>query len=134
MSLIRVWTDIGTAKPANLIARITKEHADGTYTIQYFSPTNDRDHGRVVYRYEDDTYEIDDESVTEYLNTNDESIIGFVSIGEDMWVREMTDSDDEDYVPSDEDQLSDEESADEESGEDNDDEYQEEEYYDDDDS
>jgi len=69
--------------------------------------------------------------VTEYLNTNDESIIGFVSVGEDMWVREMTDSDDEDYVPSDEDQLSDEESADEESGED-DDEYQEEDYYDDD--
>lgn len=132
MSLIRVWTDVGADKPANLIARITKEHADGTYTIQYFSQTNERDRGRTIYRYEVDTYEIDDESVTEYLNTNDEYIIGFVLVGEDMWVRELTDSDDEDYVPSDEDQLSGEESGDdEESGED-DDEYPEE--YEEDDS
>lgn len=132
MSLIRVWTDVGADKPANLIARITKEHTDGTYTIQYFSQTNERDRGRTIYRYEEDTYEIDDESVTEYLNTNDESIIGFVLVGEDMWVREVTNSDDEDYVPSDEDQLSGEESGDdEESGED--DEYPEE-YYEEDDS
>jgi hypothetical protein len=134
MSLIRVWTDIGATKPANLVARIIKEHADGTYTIQYFSPTPDRDHGRVIYRYEDDTYEIDDESVTEYLNTNDESIIGFVTVGEDMWVREVTDSDDEDYVPSDEDQLSDDESSGEESGEEEDEYQEEEEYFEDDDS
>jgi hypothetical protein len=133
MSLIRVWTDTGADKPVNLIARITVEHDDGTYTIQYFSPTNERDHGRVVYSYETETYEIDDESVTEYLNTNDESIVGFMSIGEDKWVRELTDSDDEDYVPSDEDHVTDEDSGDddEDSGEE-DDEYQED--YDDDDS
>lgn len=103
MSILRVWTDVGGDKPVSLIARITEEHADGTYTIQYLSPTDDRDHGRVIYRYEDETYQIDDESVTEYMNTDDETTLGFVLVGPGDLVRESADSDDEDYVPSDED-------------------------------
>lgn len=129
MSILRVWTDVGGDKPVSLIARITEEHADGTYTIQYLSPTDDRDHGRVIYRYEDETYQIDDESVTEYMNTDDETTLGFVLVGPGDLVRESADSDDEDYVPSDEDDDEDEESCeDEEDVEDED----EDEYMDDD--
>jgi hypothetical protein len=131
MSILRVWTDVGGDKPVSLIARITEEHADGTYTIQYLSPTDDRDHGRVIYRYEDETYQIDDESVTEYMNTDDETTLGFVLVGPGDLVRESADSDDEDYVPSDEDEDEDEEEGceDEEDVEDED----EDEYMDDDD-
>lgn len=132
MSILRVWTDVGGDKPVSLIARITEEHADGTYTIQYLSPTDDRDHGRVIYRYEDETYQIDDESVTEYMNTDDETTLGFVLVGPGDLVRESADSDDEDYVPSDEDEDDEDEEEgceDEEDVEDED----EDEYMDDDD-
>lgn len=33
MSLVRVWTDIGTGKNVSLYARIVSEH-DGIFTIQ----------------------------------------------------------------------------------------------------
>ena len=116
MSLVRVLTDIGGPKPMPLLAKITHEHDDGQYTIQYFSPTEDRDHGRVVYRYEDETYMIDDESVMEYLNTDDEVSIGYRLLDDGTsWVRDSADSDD-DYVPSDEDDCvsdEDDESGDE---------------------
>ena len=110
MSLVRVLTDVGGPKPIPLLAKITHEHDDGQYTIQYFSPTDDRDRGRVVYRYEDETYMIDDESVMEYLNTDDEISIGYRLLDDGIsWVRDTSDSDD-DYVPSDEeDDASDEE-------------------------
>lgn len=120
MSILRVWTDVGGDKPVSLIARITEEHADGTYTIQYLSPTDDRDHGRVIYRYEDETYQIDDESVTEYMNTDDETTLGFVLVGPGDLVRESADSDDEDYVPSDEDDGDEEEDEEDEDLEDED--------------
>jgi hypothetical protein len=109
----------------SLIARITEEHADGTYTIQYLSPTEDRDHGRVIYRYEDETYQIDDESVTEYMNTDDETTLGFVLVAPGDLVRESADSDDDDYVPSDEDDDDDddEDCEDEEDGDCEEDEY-----------
>jgi hypothetical protein len=132
MSILRVWTDVGGDKPVSLIARITEEHADGTYTIQYLSPTDDRDHGRVIYRYEDETYQIDDESVTEYMNTDDETTLGFVLVGPGDLVRESADSDDEDYVPSDED----EDDEDEEEGcedEEDDEDLEDDEYIEDDD-
>lgn len=132
MSILRVWTDVGGDKPVSLIARITEEHADGTYTIQYLSPTDDRDHGRVIYRYEDETYQIDDESVTEYMNTDDETTLGFVLVGPGDLVRESADSDDEDYVPSDEDEDDEDEEDDEGDEEDVEDE-DEDEYMDDDD-
>lgn len=115
--LVRVWTDVGTLKPAALLARVVEEK-DGVYKIQYFSPTEEQDHGRVIYRYEDETYEIDDESITEYLDS-DETDIGFVLVGEDAWVKGSSDSD-EDYVPSeeeDDDDEEDEEDADEEEDE-----------------
>lgn len=109
MSLIRVWTDVGAEKPISLIARII-DTKDSLYIIQYLSPTEDKDHGRTVYRYEDETYEIDDDSVTHYLDTDDETDIGFKKV-DSGWVRSRSDSDDDEseYEPSDEECEEDEE-------------------------
>lgn len=107
MSLIRVLTDIGEHKPVSLLAKITEERSDGTYIIRYLTQTNEKVQGRYIYRYEDDTYQIDDESVTEYLNTDDETDIGFECI-QDGWIKtrdpDVDAGSDDDYVPSDEDE------------------------------
>ena len=93
MSLVRVWTDVGARKPAALLAKIIEK--DGVIlTIRYLSESDDH-----IWRYETDTYEIDDDSVAEYLKTDSELELGFVE-HEDGFLR--VDSD-EDYVPSGED-------------------------------
>jgi len=99
-SLVRVWTDVGARKPAALLAKIIEK--DGVIlTIRYLTESS-VDH---IWRYEDDTYEIDDDSVAEYLNTDSELELGFVQ-REDGFVK--MDASDEDYVPSDEDDSDDE--------------------------
>jgi hypothetical protein len=103
---------VGARKPAALLAKIIEK--DGVIlTIKYLSESS-VDH---IWRYEDDTYEIDDDSVAEYLNTDSELELGFVQ-REDGFVR--VDSD-EDYVPSDEDSDTDETDSLEESDEDEED-------------
>jgi hypothetical protein len=115
MSLVRVWTDVGSDKNVSLVARIIETNGP-IFTIQFLSPTETKDkHGCTIYRYEDDTYQIDDDSITHYLDTSDEGDIGFVSVGEGEWIR-TGDESDEDYVPSEED--SDDEEDDEEDDED----------------
>lgn len=112
MTLVRVWTDVGTGKNVSLVARII--HTDGgIFTIQFLSPTENKDkHGCTIYRYEDETYQIDDDSVTHYLETDDETEIGFKSVGEGEWIRTGDESDD-DYIPSEEESGSDEEDEEE---------------------
>jgi hypothetical protein len=64
MALVRVWTDIGARKPVALLAKVIEK--DGfILTIKYLSEGPDH-----VWRYEDDTYDIDDDSVAEYLKTD----------------------------------------------------------------
>jgi hypothetical protein len=115
MSLVRVWTDIGLEKNVSLVARII--HAEGEiFTIKFLSPTEEKDkHGRVIHRYEDETYEIDDDSITHYLETDLEEDIGLKQYDETGWIRVDEDSD-EDYVPSEseEDEEEDEEEIEEE--------------------
>lgn len=61
MSLVKVWTDIGAKKHVQLLAKIIEK--DGVILIiKYLSEGKDH-----VWRYEDDTYEIDDSSISEYL-------------------------------------------------------------------
>ena len=112
MSLVRVWTDIGTGKNVSLVARIIE--SDGTnFTIQFLSPTEDKDkHGCTIYKYEDDTYVIDDDSITHYLNTEDETEIGFKQVNTGEWIRTDEESDD-DYVPSEEEEETEEEDEEE---------------------
>jgi hypothetical protein len=98
--LVRVLTDIGGPKPVPLLARVTEER-DNSYTIVYLSATEDKDHGRTIYRYESDPYEIDDDYVVEYID--DEEQAGFEPSNiSDGWIKQVYDSDD-DYEPSEED-------------------------------
>jgi hypothetical protein len=108
MNLVRVWTDVGSDKNVSLIARIVETNGP-IFTIQYLSPTENKDkHGCTVYKYEDEMYEIDDDSITHYLETSDEGDIGFVSVGNGEWIRTGDESDD-DYIPSEEEESDDEE-------------------------
>jgi len=112
MSLVRVWTDIGSDKNVSLVARIIETNGP-IFTIQFLSPTETKDkHGCTIYRYEDETYQIDDDSITHYLDTSDEGDVGFISVGEGEWIR-TGDESDEDYVPSEEDSDDDEEDEEE---------------------
>jgi hypothetical protein len=108
-SLVRVWTDVGARKPVALLAKIIEK--DGVIlTIRYLSESNDH-----IWRYETDTYEIDDDSIAEYLKTDKEDDIGFVA-HEDGFLKVESD---EDYVPSDDESDSESDSF-EESDEDED--------------
>jgi len=130
--LVRVWTDIGQKKPKPLLARIVNSKSK-VYTIQYLSPTEDRLKGKTLYRYEDETYEVDDDSIYEYLNLSTEFDMGFLEVDGGY----VKDDSDEEYVPSDpeeeddfdEDDSDDSDEEDEEEGEF--DEYETEEDYDD---
>lgn len=124
--LVRVWTDIGQKKPRPLLARIINTKSK-LYTIQYLSPTEDRLKGKTLYRYEDETYEIDDDSIYEYLSLSTEFDMGFVEV-EGGYVK---DDSDEEYVPSD--QSGDEDDYDEEEDSDEEDDEDEEEFEDEDD-
>lgn len=104
MSLVRVWTDIGARKPIPLIARIVDQNGV-IFTIRYLSESDDK-----IWRYEEDTYEIDSDSIAEYLKTDDEEDIGFVP-HEDGFIK--VDADD-DYIPTDEDDEDEDEDEDEE--------------------
>ena len=116
-SLVRVWTDVGARKPVALLAKIIEK--DGVIlTIRYLAESDDH-----IWRYEPDTYEIDDDSVAEYLKTESEIELGFVAHEDGGFLKV---DQDEDYVPSEEDGESD-------SYEDSDEEDEEEEFAEDDD-
>lgn len=125
--IVRVLTDNGGPKPVGLIARVVEER-DHDYIILFLSATEDRDRGRVVYRYEDSTYTIDDDYVIEYFD--DEQEAGFKESSDGGWIKT---SSDEDYVPSESEDEEDEENE-TENDECSEDEYidDEEEYIDDD--
>jgi len=112
MDLVRVWTDIGARKPVALLAKIVER--DGViFTIRYLTESDDK-----IWRYEEDTYEIDDDSIAEHLGTASEEDIGFRPV-EDGFVK--MDSD-EDYVPSSEDDGT----SDDDEAEDEDDDFEDE--------
>ena len=92
MSLVRVWTDVGSRKPVPLIAKIVEENGV-IFTIRYLSESDDK-----IWRYEEDVYEIDNDSIAEYLKTSDEQDIGFRPY-EDGFIKVESD---DDYVPSEE--------------------------------
>lgn len=118
MSLVKVWTDVGKKNPVSLLAKIVER--DGVIiTIKYLTAGKNK-----IWKYEDETYDIEDDSVAEYLKTDDETKLGFKKVEEGF----IQDDDiDEDYNPEDEDEDEDE---DEELDEDED--IEEEEYEDDD--
>lgn len=89
MSLVRVWTDVGQKKPKALLAKIFKRKG-GSYTIRYLSavPENAK-----VFKYEEDEYEVDDESISEWLETDQETDLGFEEQDDGTWAKADSDSD-----------------------------------------
>jgi hypothetical protein len=79
MTLVKVYTDIGGVKPVHLLAKIF-DAKESSFSIRYLSPTDKMEKGRKIYRYEDEVYEIDEDSISEYLNTDDETVIGFEEV------------------------------------------------------
>jgi hypothetical protein len=110
MSLVRVWTDVGEKKPKALLAKIFKKSA-GNFTIRYLSalPENAK-----VFKYEDDEYDVDDESISEWLDTDLETDLGFEAQDDGSYIKVESDpdyepSDSEDETESDDDDEFDEE-------------------------
>lgn len=103
MSLIKVWTELDDGKCTSLPAKIISKKSNGVMIIKYLSITENKDsQNRKIYKYEDETYEITDESVSEYIDSDSELDFGFQQISEDEFVKYDSDSD-EDYVPSEDD-------------------------------
>lgn len=115
---IRVWTDVGARKPVPLLAKIVDRN-ENIFTIRYLSESDDK-----IWRYEEDTYEIDSDSIADILKKDTEEDLGFQAL-DDGFIK--IDSDD-DYIPSDED----DEDEDDEDDEDDDEDEEEEEGYDED--
>jgi hypothetical protein len=96
---VHVFTDIGKSRPVILKAKVL-DKSGNNYTIKYLSPTGERYNGKSLYRYEDETYTIDEESVTECIDETNEEFIGYVKVPMgDMFVEEEGLSD-PDYAPS----------------------------------
>jgi hypothetical protein len=104
MTLVKVYTDIGGVKPVHLLAKIF-DAKESTFSIRYLSPTDKMEKGRKIYRYEDEVYEIDEDSISEYLNTDDETVIGFEEV-QGGFILVDSDSDYEPEEDEDEDSVS----------------------------
>lgn len=124
MSLIKVWTELDDGECCSLPAKIISRKSNGTVmVIRYLSVTENKDsQNRKIYKYEDETYEITDESVSEYLDSDSELDFGFQQISEDEFVKYESDSD-EDYVPSDDESEDDDDDSEEDFSEDFSEEY-----------
>ena len=105
--LVKVWTELPSGKNKSLLAKVIETNG-AVMTIQYLSATDDKDHGRIVYKYEEQTYEVEDDSITEYIGDTDESDVGFIKVN-DGFVKYESDSD---YVPSEDDDEDDEDDED----------------------
>jgi len=94
--LVKVWTELPSGKMAGLFAKVIEEDGQDM-KIQYLSKSEDFDHGCVVYKYEEQVYTVQDDSIMEYYGTDDESEIGYKKVPSGF-VKYDSDSD---YVPSD---------------------------------
>jgi hypothetical protein len=120
--LVRVETD---SVPKLQLARVIRE-TDDKLTIQFLSATDEQENGRTVYAYEEDTYDIDDDYVAQYLDDEEEAGFRQVPSG---WIRKSNDDDDADYEPSCDEVDDDDDDMDEEA-DDADDDYDVEDYED----
>lgn len=104
MSLVKVWTEVDDGKCYSLPAKIVSKKGN-VFSIRYLSATDKKTHnGKKIYMYEDETYEVTDDSITEYLESDSELDLGFEQLSvEDGFIKYESDSDD-DYIPSEEDE------------------------------
>ena len=104
MSLVKVWTDIGKGKNVSLLAKIVSQD-NKKIKIRYLSKTDEDYKDCTVWRYEDDTYEVDDDYITDYLMTDDEFEVGYKAIPSEEGAFIFYDSDSE-YLPTSDDEVS----------------------------
>ena len=90
--ILKVYTDVGKTRPVALYARVVEKLKKGKYKIQYLSPTSESFEGKVLYRYESDTYDVDDDSIMEYIK-QDEEYIGYTPIDDIGFIKHDSDSD-----------------------------------------
>jgi hypothetical protein len=90
--MIKVWTDIGARKPVPLLAKIVEQKGP-VFIIRYLQESDDK-----IWRYEDDVYEIDEESIQDDLCTTLETDIGFRPVGDGFIKEEDELSDDENNI------------------------------------
>jgi hypothetical protein len=115
MSLVKVWTDVGKKRPVPLIAKIIEK--DGPIlTIKYLTEGKDK-----IWKYEEDTYDIEDDSIAEYLKTDDEAHLGFRLLDDGGYIHIQDDISDEEYNPDEDEEDSCEEDSDDDLVEDDDD-------------
>ena len=106
MSLVKVWTDIGKKAPVPLIAKIIER--DGPIlTIKYLTEGKDK-----IWKYEEDTYDIEEDSIAEHFKTDDEGLLGFKLLDDGTYIHIQDDNSDDEYMPEEDEEDSDEEDSD----------------------
>jgi hypothetical protein len=131
MSFIKVLTDVDGVV-STLPARIIATLSDGSYNIKYISKTEKKHtNGKSIYEYEDEIYNITEESIDEYMYDEAEFGLKLISAEEGTYIKQSNScddgGDDEDYIPgtsssSDSESEEDEEEDDDEDEDDYDDE------------
>jgi len=96
-TLVDVLNELNDGSTIDLVGRIVGE-TGSTFTVRYLSPTKKFYGERVIYKYENETYEIDKLCVSGYYDSTEEEDAGFEKI-EGGWVQIESESD---YQPSDE--------------------------------
>lgn len=102
MSFLKVWTELDDGTFKSLPAKVISERDGSVFVIRYLSSTDKRTiTGKKIYKYENETYEITNESITQFADS--ELDLGFENRG-DYFIKYDSvsddDSEDEDYVPS----------------------------------
>jgi hypothetical protein len=90
--IVKVYTDVGKTRPIALYAKVVEKMKKGKYKIQYLSPTTEVYEGKVLYRYENDIYDVEDDSIMEYIK-HDEDYIGYTAIDDIGFIKQDSDSD-----------------------------------------
>jgi len=104
MSFVKILTDVDGVI-SSIPARIISTEKDGSFNIKYISRTEKKHtNGKTIYEYEDEIYNITEESIDEYMY--DETECGFRSIGTgDQYIKQSNsrgdgdDDEDGDYEP-----------------------------------
>jgi hypothetical protein len=118
MNFLKVWTELDDGKFRSLPAKVVSQNGK-FFTIQYLSPTSKKTpNNKRIFNYEEDTYQITDESIVQQVDS--ELTLGFEETSPGDFIkfdmRYDEDSSDEDYVPSSSDD-DDEDSSDEDESE-----------------
>jgi hypothetical protein len=90
--MIKVWTDIGSRKPVPLLAKIVEQKGH-LFIIRYLQESDDK-----IWKYEDETYEIDEDSIQEDLCTELETDVGFKPFADGFIQIEDESSDEENNI------------------------------------